>query len=319
MKTALSTFFFCLFSLTTNAQTVINKAYPVQGLVQLAEDIAIPKIENGYTLWLPDKGKAQGLIVFTRSRRDTIEQDSLLQYALSHQLAVLYATTDNRVEFFFEQDRLQEIESYIHEAISEHHIPRANLLYCGMSLEGTRALKLAIYGQSPQSQHHLKPRAIAICDAPLDMVRFHKEAITAWKLNFSPIAANEGKWVSSYLESQLDGTPQNQLQAFIDYSPYCYLAETEEKLAPFSDIAVRAYTEPDVHWWMANRRKAYYGMNAIDLAGLINALNIFGNEQAELILTENQGYRPDGSRHPHSWSIVDEKEMINWFLGLIKK
>jgi hypothetical protein len=82
-------------------------------------------------------------------------------------------------------------------------------------------------------------------------------------------------------------------------------------------IAIRAYTEPDVNWWIETRRKDYYSMNSIDLAALINELKIFGNENSELIITNNKGYMPDGNRHPHSWSIVDEKEMVDWFLRLI--
>ena len=54
-------------------------------------------------------------------------------------------------------------------------------------------------------------------------------------------------------------------------------------------------------------------MNAIDLAGLINQLKILGGKKAELITTIEKGYGDDGSRHPHSWSIVDEKELIEWF------
>ena len=51
-------------------------------------------------------------------------------------------------------------------------------------------------------------------------------------------------------------------------------------------------------------------------AALVNALHLHGNEEAELILTQDKGYRPDGQRHPHSWSIVDEEEMVGWLLGL---
>ena len=69
---------------------------------------------------------------------------------------------------------------------------------------------------------------------------------------------------------------------------------------------------------MKNRGKSYYGMNALDAAALINALQLLGNKEAELILTEDQGYRPDGSRHPHSWSIVDEKELVEWFVQLLE-
>jgi hypothetical protein len=221
------------------------------------------------------------------------------------------------VEFFFDTDRLKEMEDYLYQALSIGHIPRSNILLCGMSLEGTRALKLAIFAKSDLSKHQLVPRAIAICDAPLDMVRFHKEMTKAVKLNFSPIAASEGNWVSGYLEKNLGGTPEKALDAYIQYSPYCYLDNQGAKFSKFDSIAIRAYTEPDIKWWMENRRKDYYSMNAIDLAALINALLIAGNDEAELMITQDKGFRPDGQRHPHSWSIVDEKELIEWFLALI--
>ena len=107
------------------------------------------------------------------------------------------------------------------------------------------------------------------------------------------------------------------LDAYVQYSPYCYLDSNELNLFKLNGVAIRAYTEPDIEWWMENRRKDYYSMNAIDLAALINALHIAGNNEAELIITQDQGFRPDGQRHPHSWSIVDEKELIDWFLALI--
>jgi len=48
----------------------------------------------------------------------------------------------------------------------------------------------------------------------------------------------------------------------------------------------------------------------------INELNRLGNEKASLIVTENKGFRKlQNSRHPHSWSIVDVDELIDWLLA----
>ena len=45
-------------------------------------------------------------------------------------------------------------------------------------------------------------------------------------------------------------------------------------------------------------------------------LNQLGNLKANLILTQNKGFRkPDNNRHPHSWSIVDNDELIVWLLN----
>ena len=121
------------------------------------------------------------------------------------------------------------------------------------------------------------------------------------------------------LENDLGGSPEESLDAYINYSPYSYIADDGGNAKYYSNIAIRTYTEPDVNWWIANRGKDYYGMNSVDKAGLINQLRILGNDNAELITTTDKGYRPNGGRHPHSWSIVDEKELVDWFLGLMER
>jgi hypothetical protein len=211
---------------------------------------------------------------------------------------------------------MKELEGYIYEAISKYNIPADNMLYCGMSLAGTRALKLAAFSQATQSNYKLIPKAIAICDAPLDMVRNYHECKKASDLNLNPVGASESEWVSSYIRSNLKGTPEEALNAYINYSPFCYTAENGGNARAFKNIYLRCYTEPDVNWWIKNRNRDYYGMNAIDLAALVNQLKILGSKKAELITTTGKGFREGGSRHPHSWSIVDEKELIAWFTGL---
>jgi len=305
-------------NLNVFCQNVFNYETKVEGQIFLTPDIAIPKINPGYTIWLPDDGSIKGLIVFTHPRRDTVNTDSLINYALQNHIAVLYATTNNKLEFFFDENRMLEIEGYINDVIKNYNIPKENLLFCGMSLEGTRALKLVMFANSSNSEYKLKPKAVVLCDSPLDMVRLHKEMVKAKNLNFTPITGNEGTWVSGYLEANIGGTPKENFQAYVNYSPYCYSDDTTKNFLQFKDIAIRAYTEPDVNWWIDARRKDYYSMNAIDMAALINNLKIAGNENAQLIITNDEGYLPDGTRHPHSWSIIDEREMIDWFLKLIR-
>jgi len=71
------------------AQRVINKEIPVEGDILLTEGIDILKVNKGYTVWLPDTGKVNGMLVFTHSRRDTAESELIIDYALTKQLAVL--------------------------------------------------------------------------------------------------------------------------------------------------------------------------------------------------------------------------------------
>jgi len=299
------------------AQRIYQHEEPLTGKIFLSETIAIDKEYAGYTLVLPDDNEADGLVIFLNANRDAgkkVEEPSIDFYALQNNLGMLYITTGNRLEFFFEKEKIDLVDDYIARVIREHDIPKANLFFAGMSLAGTRALKYGIYCAKGDSKNGLMPRAIAVCDSPLDMIRFWRETDKAERIAFNPVTANEGEWVTSYLEKNLGGTPEQNLAAYQEYSVYCYWPEEGCNTEHLQDMAIRAYTEPDVLWWMKTRRKDFYAMNAVDLAGMVNYLNILGNDRTELIITHNKGYHPDGTRHPHSWSIVDNKKLVEWFL-----
>jgi hypothetical protein len=55
-----------------------------------------------------------------------------------------------------------------------------------------------------------------------------------------------------------------------------------------------------------------------DATALINILRLLGNQDAELITTSGAGHRPDGSHNPHSWSIVDERDLTQWLTDRLR-
>lgn len=313
--------FFLVCSVTLSAQQprLIELREPKAGeLQQLAPDIAIPLEEPGYTLLLPPD-TIKGMIIFFGSGRDTTDagyEMRLYSEAVRRQVATLYVTTGQRIEFLFDSIYYRQLDRYIGQVLEEFPIPRDRLLFAGMSLAGTRAMKFGYWCMEGHSSYGIRPRAIALCDAPLDFFRFWREGAFSIRYNTNPTSANEAQWVNAQLEEHLGGTPQEVPAAYHQYSPYVKGQEIDPRLELLKTVALRAYTEPDVQWWMANRQKDYYGMNALDAAGLVNELRLLGNTEAELITTTDKGYRPDGSRHPHSWSIVDNGELVEWLLGL---
>jgi hypothetical protein len=300
---------------------VHDYSIPAEGrLTKLTEDISVPEENAGYTLLVPENGNMEAVIIQFNSGRDTTHEGfemRLYAEAIPRQVAVLFVTTGNRFEFLFEEKRYAQLDGYIGEAIEKYNLPKEKILFTGMSLAGTRAAKFGAWCLNGNSKYGIKPTAIATCDAPLDFVRFWKALDRSKKLKLNPISANEAEWVTAVLEKNLGGTPNENLKAYQNYSPYCHECPTGGNAFIFKNIAFRNYTEPDVKWWMENRGNDYYSMNAMDAAGLINQLKILGNKNAELILTENKGYKPDGSRHPHSWSIVNNAELVEWLLRIV--
>lgn len=266
-------------------------------------------------MWLPEE-EALGTVVFMHSRRDTTP-DFIIDYGLRNHLAIIYLSTHNPFEFLFTTQAHLQLESHLNMAMTAYNLDRTRVLFCGMSLAGTRAIKMALFASSEASRYAIRPIALAICDAPLDMRRFYYATRRAYHLNVHPAASNEGKWVSEYLSTQLEGTPDTNEKAFLEYSPYSYVDRESRVYPGLEHIHMRTYAEPDVNWWMDTRKKDYYDMNAIDMAGIINELQIRGHSNVSFIPTVGRGFRSDGSRHPHSWTIVDEEELINWFLKVI--
>ena len=59
----------------------------------------------------------------------------------------------------------------------------------------------------------------------------------------------------------------------------------------------------------------YKQTNAYLIREMSELLKDSGFTNVEYIPTETKGYRANGDRHPHSWSIVDKDDLINWILN----
>ena len=79
---------------------------------------------------------------------------------------------------------------------------------------------------------------------------------------------------------------------------------------------MRIYGDVDPNWWMENRNVDMYDLNALDQTAMIQWLEDNGNKKAEFINAFQKGYRLEGNRHPHSWSIVEPNDCIQWILNL---
>jgi hypothetical protein len=80
-------------------------------------------------------------------------------------------------------------------------------------------------------------------------------------------------------------------------------------------VPLRLYSEPDIQWWLSQRRADLTSMNVTMCSAMINELNRLGNRHATLVVTQDKGYRkPTNQRHPHAWSIADSGELVEWLL-----
>ena len=304
------------------AQRIVESYDRIDGFLRIGPEPSrmVPMTERGHTLILPDTGTpVRGVVVLIDPGRFASElfepkPGQLEAEALARNVAVLHLTTGNPLDFLFDDVGTGDLADRLGMILEKNGLGEAPVFLAGLSLAGTRALRLAEFLRANSDRYRVQAAAVAIVDAPLDMVRLWEAETRAADLGFHPAAADEGRWVTYLLETHLGGTPTEARIRYVQYSPFVYSAEDGGNAVYLRDVPVRAYHEPDVNWWIENRRKSYYSMNSLDQAALINQLRILGNDRAELVSTHNrrQGYAEGAS--PHTWSIVDNAELMEWFL-----
>ena len=307
-----------------SGQVVKEEYEPMPGLLRIGPEPerAIELTDKGYTLILPAEGRPAGLAVFFDGWRVAVSEGmppagTFDHAALSRGVGILRLTTGNPLDFYFDGATLRSVADRMQRVLTSHQLDDVPLYFAGLSLGGTRALKLAVFLKQHAGEVWIAPAAVAVVDAPLDMARLWGAEQRAIQRAFNPTAADEGRWVSYLLETNLSGPPDQQLDRYVQYSPFTYSAPGGRggNAVFLRDVPIRAYHEPDVDWWIQNRRKDYYGMNSLDLAALINELKLQGNDRAELITTYRAREGVGEGSSPHTWSFVDNTDLVAWFLS----
>jgi len=265
-----------------------------------------------YTTTLP-KGSVKGLLVIENGQ--LTDKSKILAYDMGI-MTMTVVPVSNSLDMLTGDEPLAIMDSLIAEVVAEHDIPPNKILIGGMSVEGTGAMRYVQYCELSKSKAGIKPAGLFGVDPPLDYERLWHESEHGVERNFSPDAVAEGKFVMLFLNDKMGGTPYNHIEAYRKASPFCYSAKNGGNAYLLNSIPLRIYVEPNINWWITNRRKDYYDLNAMDQAALINQLKINGNKDAELVTTINKGKTLDGSYHPHSWSILNEDELLKWCLKL---
>ncbi len=306
------------------AQDIVEHYEPVSGFLRIGPepDRMIPMVDKGLTAVIPE-GEIRGVAVFfQRQRFDVrpyVKTPGDFEYeAAARGVATVHITSGDPLDFFFDEANRVDAIVRLQILLEARKLRRVPVLFLGMSLGGTRALKLATYLEAEGGRFWLRPSAAAVVDAPLDMIRFHEAETRAARDSVHWAAADEGRWVTYLMENALGGGPVEFRDAYVDYSPFTYSAPGGGNARYLGALPLRAYHEPDVDWWIAERGKSYYQMNSIDLAALVAALHLAGNDRAELVTTHRarKGYEDGAS--PHTWSIVDNAELLDWFLEVTR-
>jgi hypothetical protein len=213
---------------------------------------------------------------------------------------------------------LEEMDGLIAEVLTKHKIENERVAIGGFSASGIGALRYAQF--CVKGKRKTKPPvAVFAVDSPLDYERWCLAAeLRLRRLALTGRDNAEDRDAVYYLRKEFGGLAPEAVEAYRRQSVVSTMVPDGGNARLLKEIPVRIFIEPDIAWRVEKWNQDAYSANIIDAASLINILRLLGNKNADLITTSGRGYRPDGSRNPHSWAIVDEPALAEWLLKFLR-
>ncbi|MGJ8551046.1 hypothetical protein [Winogradskyella wichelsiae] len=256
---------------------------------------------------------AKGVLIlfggFPENAQDIKREFKILKDAKNNAISVLFMNYSGKL--WLNQDEKIQLSKQLENIFKTNKLPTDNIFIGGFSSGGNIALLISnfIAGYNPS----IKPKGVFIVDAPLDLIGLYNTAQKNIERDFSNYTREESLWILETLSNAF-GNPKDSISNYETYAVFTSETKNIDNLSHLKHTKIRLYTEPDTLWWQKTTMAEYKELNAYAIKSLSETLKSSHFKAIQYIPTKNKGYRSNGERHPHSWSIVDTKDLINWML-----
>lgn len=224
-------------------------------------------------------------------------------------------------EFFLDENSYSRIASIINHVKKKNALSK-NLFLGGFSLGGFIALRFSEMAVERKDQA-LIPNAVFAVDPPLDHAELRKYCLRELarvcdKKEALELGKAEAQWILNYYEQNFGPFAEDK-DNYVHHSCFSTNDPQGGNAIFLKDIPVILFHEVDLEWLMEERCREYQDCNAFIGEKFIEYLHSVGNENAVITKTEGLGFRADGRRHPHSWSIASPEFTLAWLLKHVQR
>lgn len=269
-------------------------------------------IHKEYELYKVEDSKATLVLFpcFPCDLENTKNEFSIIEKANNNKINVLLLNYNQKL--YLKEEELVELTNFYNSIFKDNGLSNENIIIGGFSGGGNVSLILG--NNLIKTNHDFSPNGIFIVDAPIDILGLYRVAEKNIKANYSEESVAESNRIIETLKNDL-GNPTNSIKFYEKYSIFTNESNHSSNLDYLKNVNLRFYIETDYNWWKVNRNNDPEDLNASFIERFHEELKKKDFHKIELIKTHDKGYRADGTRHPHSWSIVDKDKLINWVLN----
>jgi hypothetical protein len=289
---------------------------PFAGVSQSIEKHAFSEANpSDYYLAVRPQGSIKGVLVlfnFFQNPEVLPPETRLHNVAYSNQLLTIYASLGQNLAA--DSTAVLRISAVLKDVVSNFSPDTSKIALAGFGFAGNTVLRYTELAYEHPGQFPVQPKAIFCIESFVDLF-----GLTHWcereiKKNYYPGNVGDAKAVLNDL-SKIAGTGSNASAVLQKLTPFYKDADTIGNERFLRNLPVRLYYDGDLVWQLKNRHNSIYDIDAADGSELISRLLQSGNNDAELILSKQPGFRSNGNRNPSSLSIVDETECIQWLIN----
>ncbi|AWW31527.1 hypothetical protein DN752_16115 [Echinicola strongylocentroti] len=276
-------------------------------------------IEGGYYLAVPPRSeKPIGVLLlmpgFGQTAESVFPETKIHNVAYLHDVLTIVVAGGRKL--YADTDVVKRLNEVIDHVLKKYPVDKEGFVIGGFSAGGTIGLRYAEYCFEKPGGFPIQPKGVFSIDSPVDLFGIWNYFQREIKKNYSDVGVGEAKFVTEIMESEI-GNPDENADNYNRLTPFNMELENYGNEKFLKDMSVRVYHDLDVVWQLENRRRSLFDSNAFASSEMINRLLLMGNERAAFIPSKSPGYRSSGTRHPHSWSIVDEVGFIQWVKSLL--
>lgn len=263
----------------------------------------------------PQSDSIEGVLVliagFGQRAEDTPPETKLHNVAYVNNILTIFFAAGNKL--YADSITQAKLSTVLKDAIKRYNVKAEKFVIGGFSAGGMIALRYVELCNEFPSKFPIQPKGVFVVDSPIDFFTIWHELEEAAKNKYSEAAVEEAERAMRLIKED-HGDPRVNSAYYANINPFSMDIKNGENEKYLSHTAVRVYHDVDIAWWINNRNQTVQGSNYEVTAELINRLVLMGNKKAEFMQSFGTGYRSNGQRHPHSWSIVEPVDCVNWIM-----
>jgi hypothetical protein len=272
-----------------------------------------------YLVVEPKTDSIAGVLVlfagFGQIPEDTPPETKLQNVAYANNILTVFYAAGNKL--YADSVTQVKLTRVLNDVITRYKVKSDAFVLGGYSAGGMIAMRYVELCNEFPNKFPIQPRAIFTVDSPIDIFTIYDQLEESAKNNYSDLAVEEAVRAMGYIKNDY-GIPRENIPTYAKLTAFSMNKDYGQNEIYLKSTPVRTYHDVDIAWRIKNRNQTVHGSNYEVTAELINRLVLMGNDKAEFMQSFQTGYRSNGLRHPHSWSIVNEVEFMQWMKELIK-